>query len=219
VGWCKAVRIAAWHIVIRTLTMLCALYGTGRQNSPPFGPTLNHLYPACTVAPFLKILFQYCHTVYVSYFPHDQGLLRLSETIRSCRAALFGGPRKRTCTSYLVPDIDSYVSHSILLLQYDGYFGPKCIFALDPEMAYTGPDTLFQWKLYLNFIISALRASCPVNTANLITWFTPFCLRSKYTRQHHRSVMLPWLWETQQLIVASRADVLLVPSYDVMSGG
>jgi hypothetical protein len=80
--------------VIRTLTLLCALYGTGRQNIPPFGPILNHLYPVCTVAPFLKNLFQYCGTVYVSYFPHDHGLLMLSETIRLCRAALFGGPRK-----------------------------------------------------------------------------------------------------------------------------
>jgi hypothetical protein len=176
--------------------MLCALYGTGRQNSPPFGPILNHLYPACTVAPLLKILFQYCHTVYVSYFPHDHGLLRLSEIIRLRRAALFGGPRKRKLYFVLSFKHISYVSHSILLLQYDAYFGPKCIFALDTEMPYTDPDTPFQWKLYLHFIISALRASCPVNTANLITWFTPSCLRSKYARQHHQSVMLPWLWET-----------------------
>jgi len=113
--------------VIRTLT-LCALYGTGRQNSSPFGQILNHLYRACTVAHFRKVLFQYCHTVDVSCFPHDQGLLRSSEAIWLCRAALFGGPENASCTSYLVPNIYSYVGHSVLLVQYDAYFGPEMYF-------------------------------------------------------------------------------------------
>jgi hypothetical protein len=65
-------RRVAGHLIV-----LCTLYGTGRQNSPPFGPILNHLYPACTVAPFLKMLFQFCHPFYVSYFPHDQGLFKV----------------------------------------------------------------------------------------------------------------------------------------------
>ena len=36
-------------------------------------------------------------------------------------------------------------------------------------MPYSSPDTPFQLKLYLHFIIFALRASCPAHTVNLIT--------------------------------------------------